>query len=446
MNYINKIRNNPKKSVFFTLVGGYAVHWLGGVYENHLFRHATCQSIKTKSMEPIHCLQKPKKVTVFFNPAASKGKSSRLYKKNAEPVLHLSGCDVKVVRLEYEGEAKQLMSVIEDVDMIVAAGGDGTVNEIITGLLRRPDAYKFKTLPIGVIPLGKTNSISQLLCDEADEKKQAQWIVKAVSDLFSGKQRQMDVMKIESENGKTAFALTDIRWGSYRDAQSKRNKYWIFGPWRSYASHLFSSFSSQTFENRQFDISYNTSLPVLEPKIDSSPISSPQQTFTALPTTTITKLFSWFMPSNDSGSTKSLVQKTTSGSGNDISDESISESALVAEPIFNKEKKDKQSIEFIASINTSNNIKDRSKAAIKVTLENDSLSFVDFMKNGPTHLVKGRHEPVDLKEEFECSKFSLTPKNLPEDKETFFSIDNEGYEVMPCTVEILPNQITMVCS
>jgi len=446
MNFINKIKNNPKKSVFFTLAGGYAVHWLGGVYENHLFRHATCQSIKTKSMEPIHCLQKPKRVTVFFNPAACKGKSSRLYKKNAEPVLHLSGCEVKIVRLEYEGEAKQLMSVIEDVDMIVAAGGDGTVNEIITGLLRREDSHKFQNLPIGVIPLGKTNSISQMLCDEADEKKQAQWIVKACSDLFTGKHRKMDVMKIESENGKTAFALTDIRWGSYRDAQSKRNKYWIFGPWRNYAAHVFSSFRSSTFENRQFDVFYNTTLPTLEQSNKpTNQISSPSQKAfanTTLPTATITKLFSWFLPSQDSTSPDS-AEKNSIDDGKDANEEQ--ESTSEPEPIYNKENTNEQSIEFIASINRSNDSTERSQASIKITLENDT-SLIDFIKNGPTHFIKGRHEPVDVKQEFECSKFSLIPKNLPEDKETFFSIDNEGYEVMPCNVEILPEHITMICS
>jgi acylglycerol kinase len=317
-----------------------------GVYDNHLFRHATCQSIKTKSMEPIHCLKKPRRVTVFFNPAACNGKSSRLFKKNAEPVLHLSGCDVKVVRLEYEGEAKQLMSVIEDVDMIVAAGGDGTVNEIVTGLLRRPDAKRFQHLPIGVIPLGRTNTISQILCDEADETKQAQWIVKAVSDLFTGKCRQMDVMKIESENGKTAFALTDIRWGSYRDAQSRMHKYWIFGSLRNYASHFFASLKSATYESRKFDISYNTALPVLETaESNDIPVGSKPHTFTSLPT--MTKLFSWFIPSADS-QPKSLVDAESSSSSKSkaVGEQSVP-SHLEVE--YDKQNNDEQSMEFIAS-------------------------------------------------------------------------------------------------
>lgn len=40
---------------------------------------------------------------------------------------------------DYEGQAKKLMELLEQTDMLIVAGGDGTLQEVITGLLRRPD-------------------------------------------------------------------------------------------------------------------------------------------------------------------------------------------------------------------------------------------------------------------------------------------------------------------
>jgi len=40
---------------------------------------------------------------------------------------------------DYEGQAKKLMEFMEQTDMLIVAGGDGTLQEVITGLLRRPD-------------------------------------------------------------------------------------------------------------------------------------------------------------------------------------------------------------------------------------------------------------------------------------------------------------------
>ena len=46
-----------------------------------------------------------------------------------------------VIRLQtdYEGQAKKLIDLMEQTDMLIVAGGDGTLQEVITGMLRRAD-------------------------------------------------------------------------------------------------------------------------------------------------------------------------------------------------------------------------------------------------------------------------------------------------------------------
>lgn len=98
---------------------------------------------------------------------------------------------------DYEGQAKKLMELMEQTDMLIVAGGDGTLQEVITGLLRRPDQVgcqshhfliyeertsslllmdflwwqdKMSNIPIGFIPLGSSNSLSPSLHLLSDNK------------------------------------------------------------------------------------------------------------------------------------------------------------------------------------------------------------------------------------------------------------------------------------
>ena len=46
------------------------------------------------------------------------------------------------LQTDFEGQAKKLMEFIEQTDMLIVAGGDGTLQEVVTGLLRRPDQVR----------------------------------------------------------------------------------------------------------------------------------------------------------------------------------------------------------------------------------------------------------------------------------------------------------------
>uniref|UniRef100_A0A8C6YUR0 Acylglycerol kinase, mitochondrial n=1 Tax=Nothoprocta perdicaria TaxID=30464 RepID=A0A8C6YUR0_NOTPE len=177
------------------------------------------------------------RATVFLNPAACKG---TLFEKNAAPILHLSGLDVTVVKTDYEGQAKKLLELMESTDLIIIAGGDGTVQEVITGLLRRADEATFSKIPIGFIPLGKTSTLSHTLYPES--VNQVQHIINATLAILRGETVPLDVLQIKGEKEQPVFAMTGLRWGSYRDAAVKVSKYWYLGPLKTKAAHLFSTF------------------------------------------------------------------------------------------------------------------------------------------------------------------------------------------------------------
>merc|ERR1719510_632025 len=108
------------------------------------------------------------RVTVILNPVASGGKARKLYEKYCAPLLNLAGMKVSVMRTESEGQAKDIMEIMKDADAVLVAGGDGTVMEAVTGLLRRTDGAAAQ-LPLGVLPVGKTNTLAHRLFHCEDE-------------------------------------------------------------------------------------------------------------------------------------------------------------------------------------------------------------------------------------------------------------------------------------
>ncbi|KAG8535777.1 hypothetical protein GDO81_027809 [Engystomops pustulosus] len=65
-----------------------------------------------------------------------------------------------------------MLELMENTDLIIVAGGDGTLQEVVTGLLRRTDQDSFSKIPIGFIPLGTTNTLSQTLYPQSENKVQ----------------------------------------------------------------------------------------------------------------------------------------------------------------------------------------------------------------------------------------------------------------------------------
>ena len=98
------------------------------------------------------------RICVIFNPAAhgSKARHFRHRLQNIGPQ-----CALKPTTAP--GDARRLAAeaVGEGYDLIVAAGGDGTINEVLNGLGDAPDG--FERARLGVLPLGTVNVFAREL-------------------------------------------------------------------------------------------------------------------------------------------------------------------------------------------------------------------------------------------------------------------------------------------
>ncbi|KAM6201390.1 acylglycerol kinase, mitochondrial [Rhynchocyon petersi] len=263
------LRTHWKKTTAGVCLLTWGGHWLYGKHCDNLLRRAACQEAQVFGNQLIPPNAQVKKATVFLNPAACKGKARALFEKNAAPILHLSGMDVTVVKTDYEGQAKKLLDLMEHTDVVIVAGGDGTLQEVVTGLLRRADEAAFSKIPIGFIPLGQTSSLGRTLFPESGN--QVQHITDAALAIVKGETVPLDVLRIKGDNEQPVFAMTGLQWGSFRDAGVSISKYWYLGPLKAKAAHFVSTLKEWP-QIHQASISYTgpTERPSGEPK-ESTP-------------------------------------------------------------------------------------------------------------------------------------------------------------------------------
>jgi diacylglycerol kinase (ATP) len=95
----------------------------------------------------------PRRLLIIFNPAAGWRRRQRL----AAVLAHLRehGCAVALRETQGPGDAERFAAEVDPdaFDLVVAAGGDGTVNETINGLAH-------SGLPLALIPLGTANVLA----------------------------------------------------------------------------------------------------------------------------------------------------------------------------------------------------------------------------------------------------------------------------------------------
>ena len=100
---------------------------------------------------------------VIVNPSAGKGFGDRSVPK-IEQLLTAHGLDYDLVRTNWAGEAMELarQAVIDGYDTIVAAGGDGTNQEVVNGMLAA-DEHGSVVGTLGVLPVGSGCDFSWIL-------------------------------------------------------------------------------------------------------------------------------------------------------------------------------------------------------------------------------------------------------------------------------------------
>ena len=153
------------------------------------------------------------KVLVIINPASGKGDilekteeiKQNLIKQNMEPDIYFT---------KKEENAKKIIEEHkEDKDLILICGGDGTLNEVVTGNMARE-----KTLTLANLPMGTTNDVGHMYGLSKD-------YIKNLELILSGTTKKVDVCYINDRPFIYVACLGDYIDMSYNTPRELKKKY-----------------------------------------------------------------------------------------------------------------------------------------------------------------------------------------------------------------------------
>lgn len=127
-------------------------------------------------------------------------KSKELFEKYCEPLLHLAGIAVTIITTESEGQARSLVEKLNtQTDGIIVAGGDGSLSDVVTGVMRRcnADIATVKNCPIGILPVGQNNKFANSLFHGYDDLPKIQAMAEATMAIIRGATKAVDTVQIE---------------------------------------------------------------------------------------------------------------------------------------------------------------------------------------------------------------------------------------------------------
>ncbi len=145
------------------------------------------------------------RVKIIMNPWSDQRRAVQRQAEIETLTQRYGGADITLT--ERPGHATELarQAVDDGYDLVVAAGGDGTVHEVVNGLVRGGESHT----KLGVIPIGSGNDFAFGLGIPLT-------VEGAVERLYSGKERRVDLGRVEDEHGR--FRYFDNNFGLGMDA------------------------------------------------------------------------------------------------------------------------------------------------------------------------------------------------------------------------------------
>ena len=152
------------------------------------------------------------KCVVIYNPNSGK-LSNREDVKKIYQIFENYGYETEIIYTEYAGHAKEITKKLKNVDLLLSAGGDGTLNEVISGNIERKHP-----LLLGQIPLGSVNDVAHMYGMTNNTEKN-------IIMLLNGVKKNIDVCLINGRPFVYVACLGSLVNISYATPRKLKEKY-----------------------------------------------------------------------------------------------------------------------------------------------------------------------------------------------------------------------------
>ena len=127
-----------------------------------------------------------KKCVLIYNSKSGRGVNKIPFERVID-IVNSYGYTLSIEKTRKKGHATNIIKELDDdVDLVIAAGGDGTFNEVVTGNLMRK-----KKLLLAHLPIGTTNDVGTMYGFSKNIEVDLEWI-------FTGVKKNIDVIMINN--------------------------------------------------------------------------------------------------------------------------------------------------------------------------------------------------------------------------------------------------------
>ncbi len=159
------------------------------------------------------------KLYLVVNPHGGKCRGNAILEK-VKPIFETAEIELVIKSTRYAGHARAMINSLDltGFDGFCAIGGDGTMHELVNGLLTRSDN---KRIPIGLITGGTGNSFMHDL-DCLDP-------IVAAKRIITGRKRKLDIARVDAA-GEIIYGFNIVGWGLPTDINLLAEKMrWLGG-------------------------------------------------------------------------------------------------------------------------------------------------------------------------------------------------------------------------
>ncbi|CAN6457752.1 unnamed protein product [Victoria cruziana] len=171
----------------------------------------------------VDSLARPKNLLIIVNPYGGRRSASKIFQNEVAPLLAAADVKYTLEETQHRLHAKEIAHGLDisKYDGIVCVSGDGTIAEVINGLLQREDWLTAIKMPIGIIPAGTGNGMAKSLLDSVEEACVAS---NATFAVIRGHKRALDVATVLQEETRF-FSVLMLSWGIIADIDIESEKY-----------------------------------------------------------------------------------------------------------------------------------------------------------------------------------------------------------------------------